>query len=197
MLRSRNSLNPWPRRPLSIAALLLPATAFSVMGNATDTAIAHAITAAVDALRRAVLQARQGAPTSQTADAFADGIEAAAEALRSAATLAEPLETRVAGSYYALGDPPSLRLRLGDRLTLRRDRENRHDRDAVGLHATCGTRVGYLPRGHASDLARHLDAGLPASAVVSSARGTDIDIAVSGPAVTASRLPVLAPGSRR
>lgn len=99
--------------------------------------------------------------------------------------------------FYALGDPPRVRLVPGDRLTLRRDWENRHDRNAVGLHVACGTRVGYLPRGHAADLAPHLDGGLSATAVVVQARGTDVDVAVSGPAVATSRLPRLVAGPRR
>lgn len=139
------------------------------MSDTASDPFTTAITSAIDDLRRAVFQARQGAPVPSTVEEFADAIASVADDLREATWRSRPLETRVAGSYYALGDPPRLRLRHDDWLILPRYLANRHDANTIGLHAADGTRVGYLPRGHAADLAPHLDGGLAATATIARA----------------------------
>ena len=51
-------------------------------------------------------------------------------------------------------------------LTLRRDAANRHDPNAVAVHAPDGGQLGWVPRELAPDVARGLDGGRPWSAVV-------------------------------
>ncbi len=143
------------------------------------------ITTTVDHLRSAVVAARRASQTHRTASELAEGIEAALDVLRRDLERNAPIETRIAGTFYALGDPPSVRLRDGDLLTLRREPENRADASAVAVYASCGTRCGYLPRCISADLAPTLDTGLEAVAVVTRASGTEIDTEVSGPAVVA------------
>jgi HIRAN domain-containing protein len=55
----------------------------------------------------------------------------------------------------------------GRELSLRRDKENPHDPNAIAVHpADGGEQVGWVPREIAAELAPDLDAGRPWSAVV-------------------------------
>jgi len=65
----------------------------------------------------------------------------------------------LAGSqYYALGEHWA-QLRVGDRLTLTREPDNRHDPLAVRV-SWQGHPLGYLPRAENAAVARALDRGL-------------------------------------
>lgn len=159
-------------------------SAIALSGDGLDKAMDDAVAA----LRLAVMDSRKAPASQWTARAFLDDAGLALGRLRHAVELAAPLATRVAGTYYALGDPPRLRVRDGELLALRREPGNRADVNAVAIHAGCGTRVGYLPKRDAASLAPHLDAGMHAGATVACAHGTGIGIEVSGPAVRAFRL---------
>ena len=147
--------------------------------------LTDAVSVTIDHLRNAVLAVRATPVTGETAEALADEIGAVLDELRRVVDLNRPIETRIAGLFYALGDPPSVMFRSGDHLQLRREPENRIDANAVAVHAADGTRCGYLPRAVAAELAPHLDAALTAQAVVSDCRGTDVRIKITGPAVVA------------
>jgi hypothetical protein len=54
----------------------------------------------------------------------------------------------------------------GCELTLRRDPGNEHDPDAIAVLISGAEQLGWVPREHAAELARDLDAGGPWSAVV-------------------------------
>ena len=116
---------------------------------------------------------------------FADQVEATLDQLRRVVDLNRPLECRIAGLFYALGDPPAVRFSKGDQLQLRREPENQVDANAVAVYAADVTRCGYLPRAIAADLAPHLDAGLVAQAVVSDCWSTDVRIEITGASVVA------------
>ena len=88
-------------------------------------------------------------------------VQAAAESVR-ILVQSSPL----AGSqYYAVG---RLRgdMRVGDRLTLAREPENRHDRNAVRVDWK-GEKLGYVPRAENRAVAAALDAGEKIEARVS------------------------------
>ena len=88
-------------------------------------------------------------------------VQAAAESVR-ILVQSSPL----AGSqYYAVG---RLRgdMRVGDRLTLAREPENRHDRNAVRVDWQ-GEKLGYVPRAENRAVAAALDAGEKLEARVS------------------------------
>ena len=75
----------------------------------------------------------------------------------------------LAGSqYYAVntvwGD-----IRTGDRLTLTREADNRHDRNAIRVEWK-GQKLGYVPRAENRAVARALDAGEKLEARVSKLR---------------------------
>jgi len=53
----------------------------------------------------------------------------------------------------------------GRPLTLRRDRDNPHDANAIAVDAAGGAQTGWVPREVAAELAVELDAGRPWSAV--------------------------------
>lgn len=75
----------------------------------------------------------------------------------------------LAGSqYYALSDVWA-QIRLGDRLTLVREAQNRHDRLAVRVEWR-GRQLGYVPRAENRAIARALDAGEALEARVSRLR---------------------------
>ena len=64
----------------------------------------------------------------------------------------------LAGSqYYALAQAWE-QIRPGDRLTLTREPDNRHDRNAVRVDWN-GQQLGYIPRAENRTVARALDAG--------------------------------------
>lgn len=55
-------------------------------------------------------------------------------------------------------------LSKGEILTLRRERDNPHDRNAVAVLDCCGQMLGYIPRSDAPAIAKVLDSGLSAKA---------------------------------
>ena len=75
----------------------------------------------------------------------------------------------LAGSqYYAVAKIWD-EIKLGDRLTLTREPENRHDRNAVRVDWN-GHKLGYVPRAENRAVARVLDAGEKLEARVSALR---------------------------
>ena len=75
----------------------------------------------------------------------------------------------LAGSqYYALAQVWE-QIRPGDRLTLTREPDNRHDRNAVRVDWN-GQPLGYVPRAENRAVARALDAGEPLEARVAKLR---------------------------
>lgn len=75
----------------------------------------------------------------------------------------------LAGSqYYAMARIWS-EIRPGDRLTLTREPENRHDRNAIRVDWN-GQQIGYVPRAENRAVARALDAGEKLEARVSKLR---------------------------
>ncbi len=75
----------------------------------------------------------------------------------------------LAGSqFYAVGEVWP-QIRLGDRLTLIREPENRHDRKAVRVEWQ-GRQLGYVPRAENRAVARALDDGEKLEARVSRLR---------------------------
>lgn len=75
----------------------------------------------------------------------------------------------LAGSqYYAVAKVRD-EIKLGDRLTLTREPDNRHDRNAVRVDWN-GHKLGYVPRAENRAAARALDAGEKLEARVSALR---------------------------
>lgn len=75
----------------------------------------------------------------------------------------------LAGSqYYALGEY-WLQLRVGDRLVLIREPDNKHDPWAIRVEWQ-GHKLGYIPRSNNRIIARALDAGEPLTARISRLR---------------------------
>lgn len=75
----------------------------------------------------------------------------------------------LAGSqYYALAEIRS-QLKLGDRLTLTREADNRHDRNAIRVDWN-GRQLGYVPRAENRAVAAALDRGERLEARVSRLR---------------------------
>jgi hypothetical protein len=75
----------------------------------------------------------------------------------------------LAGSqFYAVKKVWSV-IRVGDRLTLTREPENRHDRNAIRVDWN-GQQLGYVPRAENRAVARALDAGEKLEARVSKLR---------------------------
>jgi hypothetical protein len=68
------------------------------------------------------------------------------------------LSTPLAGSQYYALDSAWNELHVGDRLTLHREPDNRHDRNAVRVEWR-GRQLGYLPRVHNRVIAGALDEG--------------------------------------
>lgn len=78
----------------------------------------------------------------------------------------------LAGSqYYALGEFWG-RIRVGDRLELIRETDNRHDRNAIRVEWQ-GHKLGYVPRAENRVLARAMDEGEQLKARVSSISDTE------------------------
>jgi len=73
----------------------------------------------------------------------------------------------LAGSQYYALDEIRPQLRVGDRLELIREADNRHDRYAIRVEWQ-GHPLGYVPRSENRALARAMDAGDRLSARVSS-----------------------------
>lgn len=75
----------------------------------------------------------------------------------------------LAGSQYHALARVWPQLRAGDRLTLTREPDNRHDRNAVRVDWN-GQPIGYVPRAENRAVARALDAGEPLEARVARLR---------------------------
>ena len=72
--------------------------------------------------------------------------------------------TYIVGSQYRTGARVAIAaLRTGEVLTLRREPDNPHDRNAVAVHAADGTKLGYVPRVDAGAVAKVLDRELTCS----------------------------------
>jgi hypothetical protein len=72
--------------------------------------------------------------------------------------------TRIAGIYYHRGHVGGLH--AGQLLPLVREPRNPHDGNAVAVYMPDSVQLGYIPRDLAISLAREMDAGLTAYAVV-------------------------------
>ena len=75
----------------------------------------------------------------------------------------------LAGSQFYAVNKVWNEIRLGDRLTLTREPNNRHDRNAVRVDWH-GQQLGYVPRAENRAVARALDDGEPLEARVSRLR---------------------------
>ncbi|MBN8453742.1 HIRAN domain-containing protein [Accumulibacter sp.] len=75
----------------------------------------------------------------------------------------------LAGSQYYAASALWSQIRIGDRLTLVREADNRHDRNAVRVDWN-GHQLGYVPRAENRPVARALDAGERLDARVSKLR---------------------------
>ncbi|EXI68474.1 MAG: HIRAN domain protein [Candidatus Accumulibacter adjunctus] len=75
----------------------------------------------------------------------------------------------LAGSQYYAASALWSQIRTGDRLTLVREADNRHDRNAVRVDWN-GQQLGYVPRAENRAVARALDAGERLEARVSRMR---------------------------
>ena len=64
----------------------------------------------------------------------------------------------LAGSQYYSANRVWGEIRIGDRLSLARERDNRHDRNAVRVEWN-GQKLGYVPRAENRAVAQALDAG--------------------------------------
>ena len=84
-------------------------------------------------------------------------------ALMGSPALAETIRVLVqrsplAGSQYYAANAVWTRIRVGDRLTLVREADNRHDRRAVRVEWQ-GQQLGYVPRAEDRAVSQALDAG--------------------------------------
>ena len=91
-----------------------------------------------------------------------------------AAAFAESIKILVqssplAGSQYYGAKRLRSEIRVGDRLTLTREADNRHDRNAVRVDWN-GEKLGYVPRAENRAVAQALEAGQPLEARVSRLR---------------------------
>lgn len=85
--------------------------------------------------------------------------------------------TYVVGSQYHPGAREAVgKLRKGEELSLRREPENPHDRNAVAVHNCQGRKLGYVPRQDAGAIAKVIDTGLPYKASCRIGGSTSIDI---------------------
>ena len=98
-----------------------------------------------------------------------------------AAVAAEPATARIvvqhaplAGFVYYDGEAVWDRMKAGDRLTLAREPDNPHDRNAVRLEWQ-GRMLGYVPKRDNTDLARQMDHGAKVEA-----RITELTLAANG-----------------
>jgi len=72
----------------------------------------------------------------------------------------------LAGFQFYRGKIVWSEMKIGDPLTLVREPENPHDRNAVRVEWR-GEKLGYVPRADNADLARHMDRGTKVEARVS------------------------------
>lgn len=75
----------------------------------------------------------------------------------------------LAGSQYYSANRVWGEIRIGDRLSLAREQDNRHDRNAVRVEWN-GQKLGYVPRAENRAVAQALDAGEHLEARVSGLR---------------------------
>lgn len=75
----------------------------------------------------------------------------------------------LAGSQYYSANRVWGEIRIGDRLSLARERDNRHDRNAVRVEWK-GQKLGYVPRAENRAVAQALDTGEQLEAKVSRLR---------------------------
>ena len=75
----------------------------------------------------------------------------------------------LAGSQYYDLDLSREQIKLGDELTLIRESDNRHDRNAIRVEWR-GRKLGYLPRAHNQAVARAIDEGESVVARISQIR---------------------------
>lgn len=74
------------------------------------------------------------------------------------------MKTYIAGAPYHPGAREAIaKLRRGAELVLVREPSNPHDRNAVAVHDSDGTKLGYVPRVDAPAVAKVLDRELPCS----------------------------------
>lgn len=79
--------------------------------------------------------------------------------------MAARMLTYCVGAQYRTGAREAIReLRTGEALTLRREPDNPHDRNAVAVFDACGQQLGYVPRADAPAVAKVMDSGLPFTA---------------------------------
>lgn len=69
----------------------------------------------------------------------------------------------LAGFQYYSGKALWDEMKVGDRLSLTRERDNRHDGNAIRVEWR-GHKIGYVPRGENVHLARQMDLGASAEA---------------------------------
>ncbi|MBL8600931.1 MAG: HIRAN domain-containing protein [Myxococcales bacterium] len=79
--------------------------------------------------------------------------------------LSKPLEFRVAGGRYQPG-ADQLAIAPGDRVTLRRDHSNEHDKAASLVLVRNEHKLGFVPRQYSRMVASLLDANVPLEAVL-------------------------------
>ncbi|HTE14169.1 MAG TPA: HIRAN domain-containing protein [Burkholderiales bacterium] len=72
-------------------------------------------------------------------------------------------QSPLAGFQYYDGKALWDDMKLGDALTLVRERDNPHDANAVRVEWN-GSRLGYVPRRENADVARQMDRGAPVKA---------------------------------
>ena len=72
----------------------------------------------------------------------------------------------LAGSQYYSASELQPQMRVGDRLTLTREADNRHDRNAIRVEWR-GHKLGYLPRAQNHAVAAAMDQGDPLVARIS------------------------------
>ena len=89
--------------------------------------------------------------------------------------------THVAGTAYYDAEAAADRLRPGQRLTLRRQPENRYDTHAIEILGPEGHKLGYVPRRRNEMPARLMDAGkrLSARAESITQHGSWLDLQIS------------------
>lgn len=86
----------------------------------------------------------------------------ASPASRAPAAPAVPLielRCKIAGVSYGNRQEAVARLQVGEVVTLRRERNNEHDANAVEVYDRRGEKLGYIPRDHAGQVAGWLDSG--------------------------------------
>ncbi len=82
------------------------------------------------------------------------------------------VETKVVGVTFENRQSIIREMRVGERVILRREPHNCHDRNAIRVDRETGEQVGYIARHEAAGLARFFDTyGQPVSAVVTAIVG--------------------------